>query len=183
MCSVLFKYLFGCAGSELRHLGSLVVARSIFSYSMQTLSCSMWDLVPWPGIKPRPPVLGVWTLSHWTTREVPVTLYLDRKLQALGCCSPRRNNSGAHRNQFKSGIFWRWVPWGIINFYLINFFIEFIFKNDKLIKILFIQENSIYLNNHSDENTDNCWQKVSLQWGGPSPPTSGSWYVRVSSPG
>ena len=22
------------------------------------LSCSMWDLVPWPGIKPRPPTLG-----------------------------------------------------------------------------------------------------------------------------
>ena len=45
---------------------------------------------------------------------------------------------------------------GIINFYLINFFIEFIFKNDKLIRILFIQENSVYVNNHSDENTDNC---------------------------
>ena len=54
-------------------------------------------------------------------------------------------------NQFKSGIFWRWVPWGIINIYLINFFIELIFKNDKLIKILFIQESSIYLNNHSDK--------------------------------
>ena len=26
----------------------------------------MWDLVPRPGIKPRPPELGVWSLSHWT---------------------------------------------------------------------------------------------------------------------
>ena len=34
-------------------------------------SCSMWDLVPFLGIKPRPPALGVWSLSHWTTREVP----------------------------------------------------------------------------------------------------------------
>ena len=35
------------------------------------LSCAMWDLVPRPGIKPRPPALGVWSLSHWTTREAP----------------------------------------------------------------------------------------------------------------
>ena len=38
----------------------LVSARRIFS-------CRMWDLLPWPG----PPALGVWSLSHWTTREVP----------------------------------------------------------------------------------------------------------------
>ena len=36
----------------------------IFSYSM-------WDLVPRPGIEPGTPVLGVGSLSHWTTREVP----------------------------------------------------------------------------------------------------------------
>ena len=38
---------------------------------MQTLSWGMWDLVPWPGIKPGPPALQAWSLSHWTTREVP----------------------------------------------------------------------------------------------------------------
>ena len=51
----------------------------IFSYGMQDLSCStgalsssMWDTVPWPGIKPRPPCIGgMWSLRHWTTREVP----------------------------------------------------------------------------------------------------------------
>ena len=32
----------------------------------------MWDLVPWPGIKPRSPALGEWSFSHCTTREVPV---------------------------------------------------------------------------------------------------------------
>ena len=31
---------------------------------MGTLSCRMWDLVPWPEIKPRPPALGVSSLSH-----------------------------------------------------------------------------------------------------------------------
>ena len=30
-------------------------------------SSSMWDLVPLLGIEPRPPALGVWSLSHWTT--------------------------------------------------------------------------------------------------------------------
>ena len=31
----------------------------------------MWDLVPQPEIEPRPFALGVWSLSHYTTREVP----------------------------------------------------------------------------------------------------------------
>ena len=55
----------------------LVVARGVFSLhcSMQTLSYDMWDLVPWPGIEPRPLVLEVWNLSHWTTREVPMNVF------------------------------------------------------------------------------------------------------------
>ena len=36
------------------------------------LSCSMWGLVPWPGFKPWLSALGAQSLSHWTTREVPV---------------------------------------------------------------------------------------------------------------
>ena len=58
-------YGFGCTGAYLLHAGSLImaVAHGIFS-------CSMWDLVPWPGIEPRPPVLGVRRLSHRTTRGV-----------------------------------------------------------------------------------------------------------------
>ena len=49
-----------------QYLGLLifVVACKIFSCSM------MWDLVPWPEIEPRPPALGMRSLSHWTTREV-----------------------------------------------------------------------------------------------------------------
>ena len=30
----------------------------------------MWDLVPSPVIEPGPLALKVWSLSHWTTREV-----------------------------------------------------------------------------------------------------------------
>ena len=47
-----------------------VVAHKIFDCSMQTFSFSMWDLVPWPMIKPGSPALGMWSLSHWTTRKV-----------------------------------------------------------------------------------------------------------------
>ena len=50
------------------------MAHGIFDLccSMWILRCSMWDLVPWPGIEPGSPALGAWSLSHWTTREVPL---------------------------------------------------------------------------------------------------------------
>ena len=45
--------------------------------SMLDLCWDMWDSVLRPGIvqRPltRPPALGVWSLSHWTTREIPVS--------------------------------------------------------------------------------------------------------------
>ena len=53
----------------------LVVALRIFRYGMKTLSCGMRDLVPWPGIKPWAPALGMWSLSHWTMREVPINFF------------------------------------------------------------------------------------------------------------
>ena len=48
------------------------MAGRIFSWGMRTLCCTMWDLVPWPGIEPRLPALGVQNLSHWTTTEFPI---------------------------------------------------------------------------------------------------------------
>ena len=47
------------------------------SFSTQDLSCSMWGLVPQPGIEPWPPALGAQSLNHWTTKEV-TGLYLKR---------------------------------------------------------------------------------------------------------
>ena len=35
----------------------------------------MWDLVLRPGIEPRPPALGAWSLNHWATSEVPMVLF------------------------------------------------------------------------------------------------------------
>ena len=59
-------YLFGCVKSWLWNEGSLIsiAAHRIFSYIMQALSCSMWDLVPRPGIRLRPPALEAWCLRH-----------------------------------------------------------------------------------------------------------------------
>ena len=42
---------------------------------------SMRDLIPQPEIGPTPSVLGVQSLNHWTTGEVPLTVLDDR----LGC--------------------------------------------------------------------------------------------------
>ena len=44
----------------------LVAAHGIFH-----LHCSVWGLVPWPGIEPGLPALGAQCLSPGTTREVP----------------------------------------------------------------------------------------------------------------
>ena len=43
----------------------------LFIWLAPDLSCGMWDLPPWPGNKPRAPAWGLWSPSHWTTREVP----------------------------------------------------------------------------------------------------------------
>ena len=40
------------------------------SCGIRTLSCSMWILVPCPGIKPRPSALEEQSLNHRTTTEV-----------------------------------------------------------------------------------------------------------------
>ena len=45
-----------------------------FYFWLHPMVCEV--LVPWPGIKPRPPALGVQSLSDWTTREVPWLSYL-----------------------------------------------------------------------------------------------------------
>ena len=62
-------YLFDFARSSLWNMGSLlfIEACGIFSYGM-------WDVVPWPGIKPKAPSIDYGPLSHWTTNDVPHNL-------------------------------------------------------------------------------------------------------------
>ena len=59
-------YLFG---SKLWHVRPLAAACGI--------------LVPWPGIEPRPPLLGAWSLTHWPIGAGPVYLFL--KIVSLSC--------------------------------------------------------------------------------------------------
>ena len=55
--------------NHLSHLGS-----PQFIYLAASGSCCMWDLVPWPRIKPWPPALGVQSLNHWITGEVNIRI-------------------------------------------------------------------------------------------------------------
>ena len=70
LCGIPFVFLFIIYLIAL----SLTVACRVFSCSMQTLSCSMWDIVPRPAIEPWPSSLGAWMLSYWIIREVPPSL-------------------------------------------------------------------------------------------------------------
>ena len=53
---------------------------SVLVMACWIFSCSMWNLVPSPGIKPWSPALEAWSLSHQTTREVPEVFLREEKL-------------------------------------------------------------------------------------------------------
>ena len=38
-------------------------------FAVPNFSCSMHNLVLWPGIEPVPPALETWSLRHWTISE------------------------------------------------------------------------------------------------------------------
>ena len=73
---------------------------SVFCCSMWTLSCSMWELVSWPGIKPGATALGAQSLSHWTAREVPHPTFLfpviSSHLQSIAPFSDPSPENGLH---------------------------------------------------------------------------------------
>ena len=50
----------------------LVLACEIFC-------CGTWHLVLHPGIEPKPPALGAWSVTPWTTREVPHHSFFTEK--------------------------------------------------------------------------------------------------------
>ena len=49
----------------------------LFNRCTRVSSCSMWDLVPWPGIKHVPAASGAWSVSPWNTGEVPGLIFLS----------------------------------------------------------------------------------------------------------
>ena len=48
------------------------IACRSFSWGMWTLRCSMWYLVPRPGMESGPLAFRVRSLSQWTTKDVPL---------------------------------------------------------------------------------------------------------------
>ena len=75
---------------------------------MRALSGDVQDLAPRAGIEPRPPALGAWSLSHWTTREVPSA---DSRGSSFLCFPwPSRSWSRSRRRERAQP--WRLKGWG-----------------------------------------------------------------------
>ena len=77
---------FGNVSSLLVYLFIYLAALGL-SCGMWTLSCDVWDLVPWPGVDPKSPV---WSHSHWTIREVLILLILTVYLTLVIHVRPER---------------------------------------------------------------------------------------------
>ena len=95
-------YSFGCT--------SLWHGRSFFScMGVRTLSCVRWNLVPWPGIKPRALGLGAQRLSHYTTREVPqwYHFYTCSHLQMENPKFRKANDAS------QNGLAWEGLSWAV----------------------------------------------------------------------
>ena len=66
-----------CPSPNPRACSNLLLHPYLFIYlAALSLTCGMWDLVTRPGIRPRPPALGVQSPSPWTTREVAASSWL-----------------------------------------------------------------------------------------------------------
>ena len=69
----------------------------------------MWDLVPRPGIKPRPPALGAQSRSHWTT----VIFFCHDSYPAPelrpSACRPMMNSKPQLTLQHRIKLFWNHV--------------------------------------------------------------------------
>ena len=72
-CSMRNLYLWHVETVVMPCENSLVVAWELFGWSM-------WDIVPWSGLEPRSPPLRVWSLSHWTTKEVPIVTDINHNM-------------------------------------------------------------------------------------------------------
>lgn len=71
----------------------LVEVCELLVLAYKFLVASFQCLVPWPGIEPGPLVLGMWSLSHWSTKEVLLEVFFFlivngcRVCQILFCVS------------------------------------------------------------------------------------------------
>ena len=81
---IFYLFIFPCwvfaVAGEIFHF---IAVCGLFSCSMWTLSCCVWHPAPWPVFQPGPPALGVQSPSHWTTREVPMLLFLNLEFNVV----------------------------------------------------------------------------------------------------
>ena len=63
--------------SPLKNIYLYISLCQILVAACEIFSSGMWGLVPWLGIEPGTPALGVWSLSHWIIREVPLHLFKE----------------------------------------------------------------------------------------------------------
>ena len=61
----------------------LVVALRFLVVACRIFTCSMWGPVPQVGIEPGPHALKVWSLSHWTMKEVHIINLIFMGLKPL----------------------------------------------------------------------------------------------------
>ena len=54
-------------------LKSAVIYLFVYLFWLPLMACGI--LVSWPGIEPAPPAVEVWSLNHWTSREVQINYY------------------------------------------------------------------------------------------------------------
>ena len=68
----------------------LIVTSGIFDAACKIFICSVWNLVPWPGIELWPPALGAWSFRQWTTTKVSKwhfwTVVLEKTLESTLDC-------------------------------------------------------------------------------------------------
>ena len=96
--SILLIYLSDCALFLFWNL-MVFFKKYLFIYlTALDLSCSIWDLVPWPGIEPRIPALGALSLRLWTTMEIlgPIDFFV-----CLFCLVQQKNRRLLKRGQQK----------------------------------------------------------------------------------
>ena len=60
--------------SVLRPVASLVVACEVLAAACEMVTCGTWELSPWPGREPGPPVWGACSRSYWGSPSNPCFL-------------------------------------------------------------------------------------------------------------
>ena len=88
----------------------LIMAHRTFALccgGRRALSCGIRDLVPWLEIRSGPPASVVWSLNHWTTREVPYQ-FLNEEIRLN--CALKAFSSTDFNSRLRRNMFWSYLP-------------------------------------------------------------------------